>query len=539
MNSPAINGASPTRPGACPGKRAWGFILLLLLSFPVFGARLPGAPARFQEEVTVTAIEIPVRVLHRGKAVKGLTQENFRIFENGVEQEISHFEVISRKIAGPGGIGEPAEAQEHRPKNRLFLLIFNIFDYDDSVSRAVDAFFEDIFRPGDQIAILTEGQVLDVERGKGVKELVARLKEAMIAFKAISTRTTVKNFFEVNREAERLFALLRGEGRESSMAMDRALTRFFENYQRVWEAYRNQFLVPDLAFYKNLIKRLSMEEGEKWAVCFQQRELFPQIKSASRLDVEIRNWVDSQVDPQAQVSARLIQARQQELQRSFNFQGNLAVDGLSDLFLGADFTFHLILMKSSRSLLSQDIELREVGEDYEELLGRISRLTGGSAAFSNEPRSALLEAAQVEDYHYLLVYTPKDSASTKTRRLEVKVDRPDVDVISLKQVLEAGPPPIAVVDFRSEGKRIHFALVHYQMTERAGQRRGIAEVKVTLYDRASNKAFEEGRVLDLFKKETRISLGFDWLKPGAYFVVIQAFDHVARQSHVYSTLVRF
>ncbi|MDH7514048.1 MAG: hypothetical protein QHH14_13965 [Clostridiales bacterium] len=105
--------------------------------------------------------------------------------------------------------------------------------------------------------------------------------------------------------------------------------------------------------------------------------MFPQIKSASRLDIEIRNWVDTQVEPQAQVSARLVQARQQDLQRSFDFTGNIRPDSLSDLFLGASFTFHLILMKSSRAVLSQDLELKEVGQEYEETLSRISRATGG------------------------------------------------------------------------------------------------------------------------------------------------------------------
>ncbi|MBM3284582.1 MAG: hypothetical protein FJY81_01780, partial [Candidatus Aminicenantes bacterium] len=406
------------------------FSFLLFMMLPAVGVAGINAQERPQEEVTVTAVEVPVRVLLKGEPVRGLTRESFEVYENGIKQEITQFEVVSRKIVSP------APDQESSSRKRLFLLIFNVFDYNDSVGEAIDYFFRDIFKPGDQVIILTEDRVLDIERGKGVEELIDRIKEALKKFKSLSTRTTLKNFSEINREADRLLAVLRGQDMESAMNKERAMLRFFGNHQKVWEDYRNQFLTPDVTFYRNLIQRLRAVEGEKWAVCFQQREMFPQIKSASRLDFEVRSWVDSQVDPLAQVSARLVQARQQDLQRSFDFKGNINPDALSDLFLGSHFTFHLILMKSSMVVLSQDLELKEVGRDYEEVLSRISRATGGYATFSTQAAAALREAAELEDYHYLLVYSPKDSPSQKKREIEVKVNRSGVDVVYLKQVLE-------------------------------------------------------------------------------------------------------
>jgi hypothetical protein len=56
---------------------------------------------QLQEEVTVLAVEVPVRVLQKGRAVRNLTREDFVIFENGIKQEITAFEVVSRKIAAP------------------------------------------------------------------------------------------------------------------------------------------------------------------------------------------------------------------------------------------------------------------------------------------------------------------------------------------------------------------------------------------------------------------------------------------------------
>jgi hypothetical protein len=490
-----------------------------------------------QEEVTVTAVEVPVRVFLKGEVVRDMTQDDFEVFENGVPQKITQFEIISRKIAAPAAAAAVQPARRPRPPRRLFLLIFNIFDYDKSVGEAVDYFFKDIFQAGDQVVVLTEGRVLDIQRGKGAAELAEGIKDSLRKFKAISTATAIKNFRDIGFEADQLLSQLRGlSGGRMSLAP--AMIRFFENYQRIWDDYRRQFLVPDIEFYKSLIKRLKAVEGDKWAISFQQREMFPKIRKASNLDNEIRSWAESQVEPQQQVEARLVQTRQQDLQRTFDFSGRVNSAALSDLFLAADFTFHLILMKSFRTVFSQDLELKEVGQDYEEAMTRISRTTGGCAAFSNLPAEALKAAAELEDYHYLLVYSPTETSGAKKREIDVRVKRSGVDVAYLKNYLEAGPLLVSIADFKVSGKVISFAVRNCQMTKINDQRRGVASVKITIYDEASNKVFDEGKTLDVFKDETRISLNFGWLNPGNYFIVIEAVDMVANQTDVYSGLIK-
>ena len=40
------------------------------------------------------------------------------------------------------------------------------------------------------------------------------------------------------------------------------------------------------------------------------------------------------------------------------------------------------------------------------------------------------------------------------------------------------------------------------------------------------------------KEETQVSLNFDWLKPGTYFIIIQVVDRVANQSDVDSGMIK-
>ena len=495
----------------------------------------PGLSAqeRIQTDVTVTLVEVPVRVLLKGRPVRDLGREQFKVFENGVEKEISRFQIISRQIED-----RPAPESAGRAP-RLFLLIFNIYDYGPAVGVAIDEFFHNVFRSGDSVVVTTEDRVLNFERGRGLEDMIAGLKAALVRFKGISTLNTLKNFRELDNEGDQLLGALRGTlGSLGAFSVDQALVQFFEKYRFAWEVYRNQFLLPDLDFYRLFLRRIRSFEGEKWALCFQQREMFPMLKNSSQLDMAIGNWMGSQVDPQDQVKARLVQARQEDLRRSFDLRATFSPDLLGDMFLGADMTFHLILLNSSRMVFSQNFELREVGQDFEALLKRISVSTGGLSDFSDRPVDVLRAAVQKEDYHYLLVYSAQETPADKDRTTEVKVDRDGVEVIYLKRPFKGGPASVAISDVKAAGRGLGFSVGPCRMRTVDGLRRGAARVKLILYSQASEKVFDEERTLELTKEMTHISLNLDKLGPGDYFLIIDAVDLVTGERDVYSGSVQ-
>ncbi len=94
-------------------KKLLPFIALFLFFLNLSFNLVPGQE-KPQEEVTVIAAEVPVRVIHKGQVVKNLTKEDFELYENGVKQEITAFEIHSRKISIPKEISQ--EALIIRPK---------------------------------------------------------------------------------------------------------------------------------------------------------------------------------------------------------------------------------------------------------------------------------------------------------------------------------------------------------------------------------------------------------------------------------------
>jgi hypothetical protein len=500
-------------------------LLFMLLFFSMnLGINPAQGQERLQEEVIVIAVEVPVRVIHKGQVVKNLTKEDFEIYERGIKQKITAFEVISRKISISKKLSQ--EERKVAPKKRLFLLIFNIFDYTDAVGEAIDYFFKNVFTTGDQLIILTEDKLFNIEIGKSLSETIFNVKETLKKYKLISNKNTFRAYRDLRHEGDRVLRAYQ----DRTGDINRAIIMFYETYLKIWADYRKQYFIPDLDLYRSIIKRVKQIEGEKWAICFQQKKMFPGLKNEGRLGSIINYYADES----ATTGLRIISTKQRELQRSLNISYNFPTEILKNLFMEANITFHLILMKSLRNILYRDFELREVAQDYEDCFKQISFSTGGHVTFTNKVTEALKEATEAEDYYYLLVYSPDEDQSEKKRDIEVKVKKRGIKVIHLKHFFEKEAPPISITDFKAGNKTMKFSFSNYKMIKLKGKMTGIADVKITLFDKNSEKVFDERKTLNLLKKEAHISLNFSQLKSGNYFILIQVIDKISNEIDVFS-----
>ncbi len=119
-------------------------------------------PASFEGSTDVIEVQVPVNVTSRdGKPVRGLTRNDFQVFDRGKEQEISAFDVVdlaalkSDMLRGPSSIeaAVPAAARRH------FLLLFDLtFSSPAAVvkaRRAAERFVLDHLHPTDLAAVAT------------------------------------------------------------------------------------------------------------------------------------------------------------------------------------------------------------------------------------------------------------------------------------------------------------------------------------------------------------------------------------------------
>jgi hypothetical protein len=71
-----------------------------------------------------------------------------------------------------------------------------------------------------------------------------------------------------------------------------------------------------------------------------------------------------------------------------------------------------------------------------------------------------------------------------------------------------------------------------------GKEMGIADIKVTVFNDKSEIVFDESKTLDMERSEIKISLSFNWLASGNYFVIIQAIDKITNEQDVFSSPLR-
>lgn len=134
--------------------------LLLLLHPAALAAKKTKKPdTTFDDTTDVVQVEVPVNVTTRGgDPVKGLTAENFRVFDGGQEQELVGFDVIDLSQL------DAVEAEkriEELPSvaRRNFLLLFDFsFSTGSSIIKARHAAHEfvlNLLHPSDLVAIAT------------------------------------------------------------------------------------------------------------------------------------------------------------------------------------------------------------------------------------------------------------------------------------------------------------------------------------------------------------------------------------------------
>lgn len=140
--------------------RKTGFLVLVTVA-GLSAAALAGGPQQRpppstwetgQDDVVrvdTTLVTLPVSVMDgHGKFMRGLTQEQFHIYEDGVEQEIAYFE-------------PPGEANDAGPDSPLKpLTVALLLDVSDSTQfklekiRSTAIIFVDLLRPGDRVLVV-------------------------------------------------------------------------------------------------------------------------------------------------------------------------------------------------------------------------------------------------------------------------------------------------------------------------------------------------------------------------------------------------
>ncbi|HEX6199598.1 MAG TPA: VWA domain-containing protein, partial [Thermoanaerobaculia bacterium] len=136
--------------------------LALALVVAAFAWPAAGQDASFDDVTEILEVQVPVNVSSRdGSPVRGLTAEDFEVYDRGRQQVVTGFDVVDLGVLEPGAIQGPRALDLAIPSaaRRHFLLLFDLtFATPASVTKARDAAHDFVLQelhPTDLAAVAT------------------------------------------------------------------------------------------------------------------------------------------------------------------------------------------------------------------------------------------------------------------------------------------------------------------------------------------------------------------------------------------------
>ncbi|MGD2088755.1 MAG: hypothetical protein PVH61_21430 [Candidatus Aminicenantes bacterium] len=499
------------------------------------------------EKVTVTNVEVPVRVLHKGKPVIDLTRDDFTIYENKKKVTINGFFLKRKKVNITGTTKVIGESKPLPP--RTFVLVFSITDFNQYLVKAVDHLFENILRTNDRLLVLVNNKTREFPNlenaGKIKRQLMTDLQEEarQARHRLVTYINKVETYLNMYDFRHRLIGKF--GGRTPPTRVDKRwqkLVSFLDKYLLTWIDYKKNYLSPRVDRFYYFSRYLERLKGDKWVFSFYQFDLFPKIRLTSRTMNYIRDLSSMIMDSReagAHSLGKRLHTLSNQIMAELNVSSGFPTEEVSKLFYKVDATFHSFFIKSVVKSSVGDVEYEEVASDIERTLKQITDITGGQNITSNDLVQSIETVSELEDVYYILTYAPRDPKKAGKLKIKVKNKRYKVlyddnfraDYINeYLQKLEGKikTPEIKLKAFSFDRKILAFTVTDYLMKKIKEQDKaavGMLKIRIRLVNRDNISLFNQEKVLTAQKSEMKISLGaFKKIKRGEYDFLIDAVD---------------
>jgi VWFA-related protein len=534
-------------------------LLIIILICAALAAQLGQEPAQKEQEieykpivekVTVTNIEVPVRVLYKNKPVINLSKEDFMVYEDNKKMEINGFFLKRKKLKGTV-LSEVTLKKSPLPP-RTFVLVFSITDFNEHIKRAVEHLYENIFRPNDQLLIFANDKTLRYanleNKDESKRQLLSDLKKESYKVRRRLIKYINKIETSLNMHDFRRRFYIRRDIRPLR------LIAFLKKYLLIWNDYKQKYLTPPVDRFYYFSRYLEEVKTEKWVFNFYQFDLFPKINLDSQTMNKIRE-ISSQLinsrEADLHSMGRLINTLLTQLMVDLNVNSSFPTEDIAKLFYKVDAAFHSFFIKNMVRISMNDLEYEEVASNIEKTLKEITDITGGKNITSNNLVKSINTISELEDVYYILTYVPHNPEKAGKLRIKVKNKKYRVlydnnfraDYISeYTQKLEEKikVPEIKIENFSFQGKVLAFTITDYMMKETSRDPVGRMKVRIRLTD--SNELlmlYDQEKICTAKNNEIKVSLGaFKRITRGEYHFFIDATDlFTGKQANIHQNII--
>lgn len=485
------------------------------------------------EKVKVVNVEVPIRVVFKGKPVDTLKKSDFRLYEDKKPVEINGF-FIKRKRIQVGDIRlESSVSQSYKP--RYFVLVFNIIDYNFHLKDGLNFIFKNVLRENDQLMILANNKIIFYTSLKNKKDILKKV-EFILKKQGLIAKANLLSYLH-KFENELYLLSHKSVGGTHYMYYD-----FLKYFLESWREYKRRYLNADIDKYYNFASHLQKTKKEKWVINFSQLELFPQLKIHGILK-EIDNLIgmlEVSEDGERKAFARILRRMLYKIPIEMNVENLFPTEEISKLFCNVGATFHSVFIPTTVESLSSDFEYKRVASALQNNLREITRRTGGTLITTHNLESAVKSISEKKDIYYILTYVPHDPSKAGKIKVKVKDKRyklfydDNIRADYIEEYLKAKETKITSIEIKSTGfeKNIFFFdLTGIMLKETNGVKKGIIKIHILVKDKNNKTVYDKSKIIYPAQKGTNIKINMDWLRKGRYNILVEAEDLLTGKSH--------
>jgi len=474
-------------------------------------------------------LKIPVRVFSDKVPDKGLNKDNFNLYINKERREIS--KLFGNSISMPKYDGM-----------RNFVLAFNLTEYGSQISQGITYFVETFLKKTDSLIVVTPIKTYRIsvnnKKIKIIEDIEKIVKNDSLEFKKnrISSR---QNLLREIRKVNQGRSLSVGTTAENMT--EQMIIQFLNNYSREWNNFKTKFLFPDMRMYGTISSVLAKQEGEKWFINFQQREIMPALAEFKKARDTIKDYLSS-LTGQEQSTAGSISSALQTIEKSMLISIQFPKQTILNMLMGVNIKYNVILFRCLRKDINSP---DDQSPDYEGILREIAKKTGGVSIDTTNLKEGIDFIGQNKDFYYNLIF--KFNGKVEDKEIDVKVTDPKVSVYFKNKFFKneiqtlinyMKEPKVKLTNCSVKGHNLKFLISEFKIDTTNNQKMGAVKVKIELLDNKRNAVFNTQKTLKSIKKSINISLNLPAKIKGYFELRISATDLYSGKKDVFSEYVK-
>jgi len=467
-------------------------------------------------------LKLPVRVLSGNKVVENLLKDDFNLRTNGQKVEIVEFFENNRSLL-------------KRDLPRIFVLTFNITEYEQQITDGIVYFVENILEEGDSLFVWSPVKMYLIDSGGDKKSIGENIKE-------IVKKDTLQYKSDIARATGSLDEIIRkyqtdnrmNEENQISSASKRTIAQFFlSNYSRELKDFMKKFILTRLMNIRDAAQLLAEKDGEKWIINFQDREIIPNMVIYNEIAAQISD-IAASLSGNDMANATRMYTVLNMIGKILLVSESLPMQEITDALLAANISYNAILFKSAKKSITIG---DSVSPDLDGTIKHISELSGGAAVVTSNLPEGLDIIRKHRDTYYDLIF--KIDAGIEDKAVTVVLSESGANAyykqLFTKKEIAAiferlDEPGIKLTGFELKGQILKFSISDYKLAAFGNKDQGFIRVLVNLADDRDNVVYKTHKTLKSETKSTDVTLQLPSKYRGYYKIRVSAFDLVSNRS---------